>query len=354
MTIVPVEPPLDDGKRRPPAEGGEANWCGSALVSDDLPQNAQMPDAQERQPTPSQQHALRWEALDERMISLIGYPLAHVPYMESVRAFSQEMIDLVRQDPELAVFRVVRHYKVQLEQYGALHSLQTAVLCILIALRRDWPATQRLQLCCAALTMNLSIAELQSELALQETPLRDDQRQSIQEHPANTTKLLRDLGVDDKAWLQAVMEHHEQSDGKGYPLGLREVSLLGDALRTADVFVAKVSPRASRSAVLTPQAVEQIFKQRSAGYIGATIIRELGVYPPGSLVKLSTGEVAMVLRRTAEPTAPEVALLSDPLEAPRDAPLGCFTGDHMSRRVVGACWNEALAARFSAYELFGA
>ena len=104
--------------------------------------------------------------------------------------------------------------------------------------------------------------------------------------------MLRQLGVTDEDWLIAVAQHHEQPDGKGYPQGLTEINQTADALRTCDVFGAKLSPRISRSGMLSTRAARKSSRQRSAGYFGATIIRELGLYPPGCLVELNTGEQA--------------------------------------------------------------
>jgi HD-GYP domain-containing protein (c-di-GMP phosphodiesterase class II) len=176
----------------------------------------------------------------------------------------------------------------------------------------------------------------------------------MREHPLDSMRLLRSLGVDEEEWLDAVAQHHEQPQGKGYPLALEACTELADVLRTCDVFCAKMSPRAGRVALLGPTAAAAIFRHRSANYFGATVVTTLGLYPPGSLVGLETGEQAMVLRRTRNPHQPEVALLTDGHGAPLAAPRHAATGPAHHRRVAGPGRDASLATLFPAQAVVAA
>jgi len=99
--------------------------------------------------------------------------------------------------------------------------------------------------------------------------------------------------VQDALWLNIVQTHHESPDGSGYPAGAAAICDEAQLLRLADVFMAKVSPRAIRAAMAPNTATRQLFQQHGSAPLGIAAIRSIGVYPPGSLVLLKSGEVAV-------------------------------------------------------------
>ena len=305
---------------------------------------------------PSASHAsvsrwLAWQTLGDRLEALLQAPQSAEDFPLSLGVMADELLQLMREDDDLGVFEVVRISPDKLSRYGALHSLHTAVVVALVGRRKEWPLSRQLSAVQAAMTMNISVTELQTELALHPGGMNAEQQDRMRSHPVDSERLLRSLGVTDEEWLQAVAQHHEQPGGKGYPLALLEVSELADVLRTCDVFCAKMSPRAGRTAMLSPTAAAAIFRQRSAGYFGATVVSELGLYPPGCLVGLSSGEQALVLQRTRDPHRPRVALLTDTDGQPLDAPQASATGKALGRGVVGAAPDAQLATLFPPAQL---
>jgi len=292
----------------------------------------------------------RWQALQslsERLDRLLLSPQADGDFPATLHSLTVELDALMSTDVDLGVFEVVRISPDKLSRYGSLHSLHTACVVWLVAHRKEWTLPKRLCALKAALTMNLAVTALQTTLALQVGPLDDAQRQSIREHPLESEALLRSLGVTDEDWLTAVAQHHEQPDGLGYPMGVSRVTDLADVLRTCDVFCAKMSPRTGRPAMLSPTAAMSIFHQRSANKFGASVVSTIGVFPPGALVSLNTGEQAIVTARTTDPLRPMVALLTDERGQPLDAPVGAATGKDAGRPVAGAARDAGLAELFT-------
>ena len=117
--------------------------------------------------------------------------------------------------------------------------------------------------------------------------------------------------MTDADWLAAIAQHHERPDGTGYPLGSTEVCELAIALRVADVFMSKISPRVMREAQSHQEAVRQLYQEDKGGPLSTAVIKELGIYPPGDFVKLACGELAVVVQRTANARAPIVASITD-------------------------------------------
>lgn len=287
-----------------------------------------------------------WEALCAQLTPVLTQPREVTGFVDTLHPLALELAALTREDPDVAIFHMVHGCGDLRANYSARHAIHTAMLMALIGRRKDWGDARTALGVKAALTMNLSIMALQDTLAHQLTPPTPAQRTEIQAHPDTTQQMLRELGVTDADWLDAVAQHHEQSDGRGYPHGLLKVHPLADAVHTCDVFSAKLSPRASRSSLPTPQAAAEIFRQRSAAYFGATIIRELGLYPPGSLVDLASGERAVVLCRTADAGAPQVAVVTDALACPLPMPMRSGTARQGPHRVLGAAADRAGADTF--------
>ena len=280
-----------------------------------------------------------WQALADALMPLLLTPQACPDFLGGIAACATTVTTLIRQDPDIGIFHMVHPDPNKMNRYSVLHAMHTALLLALIGQRKDWGDKRTASAVKAGLTMNLSITNLQIELARQPTPLTTAQRDAIDAHPLSTVKMLQELGVQDEEWLIAVAQHHEQPDGKGYPCGLTELHQLADAIRTCDVFGAKISPRIGRTGMPTPKAASEIFRQRSAGYFGATIIRELGLYPPGCLVELATGHQAVVVKRSCDLNAPEVVTLPS-LER-------CRATQASGRHIVGAATDQSWAQRFS-------
>ena len=232
-------------------------------------------------------------------------------FRDALEASSAPVLALVARDPDLAIFQVLRQQGNQHVDYGVHHATHAAITGWLVASRLGWSADDCQRVFKAALTMNISMLELQGQLALQTTPPTDEQRRAIHAHPQFSRLMLEMAGVTDADWLQAVAQHHEAPDGSGYPQGLRDASDLADLVRRVDIYTAKLSPRATRSAIAADKAGRIMFMQEPGHPMVAALVKEFGVYPPGCFVRLASGETAMVIRRGRTVMAPIVAVVGN-------------------------------------------
>lgn len=207
-----------------------------------------------------------------------------------------------------------------------IHALQSAVTCEIAASRMGTGVLDRIPLVAAALTQNLSILDLQQTLAKQMTPLTKEQSSLISDHPAASVELLSNLGVNDPRWIAAVLQHHERLDGSGYPKGLKQDQISAEArlLAIVDSYVAMTRPRKYRHALRTKSAMNEIFKQRGKAIdaeLGKSFLKVMGLFSPGSLVRLSSGEIAIVSASGNNLETTVVVIISDeqsnPLEQPK-------------------------------------
>ena len=197
-----------------------------------------------------------------------------------------------------------------LDRYSGTHAMLVSVMCGIAA--RDvlkWPALQETVLCHAALTMNIGMSVQQDRMAQQKEPLNPKQRELVREHPSHSAALLRQLGVTNRDLLEAVLDHHAKAPG---PLAARSLGQrMARLIQRADIFAAAISPRASRSAAATGIAMKAAYfdENQAVDEAGAALVKAVGVYPPGSFVRLASQEVAIVVRRGRVTSAPRVAVV---------------------------------------------
>ena len=210
--------------------------------------------------------------------------------------------------------------------YVVLHPLQAAILCEIIGKKIGVGDDARQVLVQAALTHDLALLDIQEELDRQYTPLSADQWERVQSHPEETVAVLRELGVKDPVWLNAISQHHERLDGSGYP-----ARTAGDALAVpsrilaiADIYSAMVRHRPYRRATVSTDAMRELLLEhggKTDQRITQMMIKELGVFPPGTLVRLASGEIGMVKERAANTAHPVVYAFIRPDGMPVSIPV---------------------------------
>ena len=252
--------------------------------------------------------SVRYTSLKRSLAWLLTHPDEPV-FLDRIRQTANVIAELSERDVDQLIFLIIRHDYLRFAVYGSAHSLHVATVCSILAHRLGWPRARHLQLLCAALTMNLSIIELQGVLAGRVAPLTAAHRAEIQAHPAASAAMLRARGLSDEDWLAAVEQHHEEPGGKGYPLGMPSPTEDAQMLRFADQFTAKHAWRADRGVVPAQQVARELYTQSQGHPLAALLIKEFGIFPPGCFVQLASGEAAVVVRRGPVANSPVVAAL---------------------------------------------
>jgi HD-GYP domain-containing protein (c-di-GMP phosphodiesterase class II) len=233
---------------------------------------------------------------------------AGAPPSESVANLARSLIEVCAIDADAALGSL------QLQRqpdYSVRQAVNTAIVTELLLVQRGVPPAARVPVLCAALTMNLSMRELQNQLYAQHGPLTDEQKIRILHHPAQSARLLRARAVTEPDWLATVEQHHELIDGSGYPSRIAgdRVAPSAQVVGLADRYCAMVTERAYRPGTAPNAALREIFVSNGRGVdpmLAAQMVRELGIYPPGTLVQLVNGETAVVVRRTLNAGQPIV------------------------------------------------
>ncbi len=235
----------------------------------------------------------------------------------------QSLMKAYDRDPDAALGAVHMLYG---HAYTTIHPIDTATLCYALCKASNIPEQDTKLIMAASLTSNVGMLELQETLHDQTTPLTDEQFKQIKGHPAASVKLLVASGIKDMTWLNIIAQHHERANGQGYPRKMKAEQILTGAKIVAltDCYAAMISPREYKDSTDASKALQTLFLERGKEYdekLAIKLIKHIGVYPPGSYVKLANGETAVVVKRSDVSTAPMVASVINPKGIPYSRPI---------------------------------
>jgi response regulator RpfG family c-di-GMP phosphodiesterase len=261
-----------------------------------------------------------WEEQRKQMLEAMR-DTSPVTFRSRLESATQPLEVLIQRDKDLAIFQMLRQEGSPRLEYGVHHAMHAAVISLLIATRLNWTLSDCNLAIKTALTMNLSMLELQGVLAGSTLPPTAEQRHEIDTHPMRSREILEASEVTDPMWLRAVEEHHERPDGSGYPRRLRDVCELASLIRSADIYAAKLGARAGREPIPADQAIRKIYMSDPDNVFVAALVKELGLYPPGSYVALASGETGIVIKRGVTITSPIVAAITNRQRQPLPRPV---------------------------------
>ncbi len=231
-------------------------------------------------------------------------------FLQRLEKLKGELLRQVRLNPDCTLFALIHLAATELRRYSATHAMLVGVVCVVAA--QDvlkWADEDIHMLLNASLTMNIGMTELHDRLASQMEAPNAEQILAIRSHPERSRDILLNLGIENSGWLDAVVGHRSTLSG---PLGQRATGeRIARLIQRADIFAARLSPRASRPSDSPTSAIQSCYfdENRQMDEAGAALIKAVGVYSPGTFVKLANNEIAVVVRRGLNTTMPKVAVL---------------------------------------------
>jgi HD-GYP domain-containing protein (c-di-GMP phosphodiesterase class II) len=280
----------------------------------------------------------QWPELQLRATQLLRSPSAG-DFDGRFQALHAELARSCEQAPDATLLALIYLSAQETHMYSATHAMLVSCVCMIVAREMlRWPVARVQQLGQAALTMNIAMTELQDQLAQQSLPLTAAQIAAVENHASRSVQMLRQLGVADPVWLEAVQCHHHRTPG---PFAKKtEAQQMARLLQRADIFGARLAPRVARAPMPVTAAMQASYydEEHQVDEAGAALVKALGVYPPGAFVRLATQEIAVVLRRGSTATTPRVAVVMN-----RD---GLPTGELIPRDTSQPAWKIASVVAF--------
>ena len=254
-----------------------------------------------------------WSDLEAGLGMVLTHSSNVLEFPARVTQYDRWMQDLLKRDEDLGLYLLFQLATNSPVGYSASHSLVSAVLCHLLAADLQLPLHERNSLVSAALSMNIAMTTLQDQLATQSERPSITQLDQIKWHTTKGSLMLANLGIADSLWLDVVTLHHDEKTDEGdlnqAPANFR----LARILRMVDRYAAMISPRQSRTGRSTAESIRAIVNANTEhiGDVGHALIRVVGLYPPGTYVRLENGAIAIVMRRSGVANLPHVALVMD-------------------------------------------
>jgi len=197
----------------------------------------------------------------------------------------------------------------------AHRSVCTAILSLKVGKGLGYPEEKLSQLGVAALLHLVGMARGPEEVR--------ENTERVKDYPLAGAELLRaslrKYGIQEYSWLpEVVSQIEEQEDGRGFPQGLtgNQIHEYAKVIAVAKRYLDFIHPLSSAERIIPYEAVKRIIQMQEIAFpptIVSAFVKEISIFPVGSWVQLSNGEIGMVLSNdSTHPLRPTVEVLYGP------------------------------------------
>ncbi|EED36641.1 HD-GYP domain protein [Luminiphilus syltensis NOR5-1B] len=239
-----------------------------------------------------------------------------------VKAAVEPMVNSIRRNPDACIWLSRLR---QQDDYTYQHSVACSVWSVALGRQLSLPQEDLNSLALGGLLLDIGKLNLDPELFLRPDQLTPEEWVVMQTHVGLGIAALEGTGVN-RDVLDMIQHHHERFDGSGYPSRLKgdEIPVFGRIAAVIDTFDAMTSQRVYARAISPSEAIHKLNKYRDTtlqAEIVDEFIQAIGVYPAGTIVELSSGEIAVVVAEgRVRRLRPTVTVLLDADKLPVDKP----------------------------------
>ncbi|MGM9972529.1 MAG: HD-GYP domain-containing protein [Clostridiaceae bacterium] len=199
----------------------------------------------------------------------------------------------------------------ELKEYNLRHSVNTAILSVLLGRWLGYSQRDLKLLSYAGLLHDIGKEKIQEEVLYKAGPLTEEEYKIIKLHSQLGYEITKKIPFLDSRVAIAVLMHHEREDGSGYPLGLKgdSISIYSKIIAIADTFDAMTSNRVYRGKIcpllvleelrdesfrtLDPKLCQVFIRKMMNLYIGDTILLNNGT--TGTIIKIDINSISRPL-----------------------------------------------------------
>ncbi len=227
---------------------------------------------------------------------------------EAAQQLVEEISDSITRNP--GAFISLARLKTA-DDYTYMHSVAVCALMVALAKQLGLDAEQTRQAGIAGLLHDLGKALMPLDVLNKPGKLTDEEFAIIKKHPQEGHRMLQSGSNVHPVALDVCLHHHEKIDGSGYPDGLAgdAISLFARMGAVCDVYDAITSNRPYKAGWDPAESLRKM-AEWSKGHFDPTIfqafVKSLGIYPTGSLLRLASGKLCVVVEQSDKLLLPKV------------------------------------------------
>ncbi|WP_026244517.1 HD-GYP domain-containing protein [Dasania marina] len=238
------------------------------------------------------------ETFTHTVSSIFNNAHQHAPIdIAEVRLAITPMVNSIIRNPDACIW-LTRLRKS--DDYTYQHAISASIWAVALGRHLGLPKADLQTLAIGVTLFDIGKMFLPSELIHKQGRLTDDEFTLIQSHvPLGLEKVIKSGGINNTI-KDIIAYHHERYDGTGYPHRLKgdDIPIFARIAAIADCYDAITSTRPYAPAISPVTAIKKLYDWRGHAFQSELIeefIQAIGIFPAGTLVELSSGEVGVVL-----------------------------------------------------------
>jgi HD-GYP domain-containing protein (c-di-GMP phosphodiesterase class II) len=231
------------------------------------------------------------------------------------------------------------------DEYTFTHSVNTSILAVSLGTFLSFAKPQLAVLGAAGLMHDIGKISVPLEIINKPGKLNDEEWEEVKRHPVEGALILADTPGMTKIAMVAAFEHHQHGDVRGYPRmdDSRQQHLFSQIVAICDAYEALTAARVYFKVQMPAEKAIQILLSKRGTTFNPILVKAfvnmIGIFPIGTILKLDTGEIGLVVHQTRDLMRPRVLILSkfdgSEKESGTEASLLETAGGHYKRTAVG-------------------